>query len=122
MGAIRDLGGGHDPQSERRETGNVVRYRTAWSWSRAPEFATASVAEGDVARVHVEHEHAVHLQGREDALDFGPALLELFLFLGLPLCHDFFGEFGGFIEIAPPKSRTKGRLTTVMLITRSSSS
>jgi hypothetical protein len=38
----------------------------------------ASVVERDIARIHVEQEHAVPFEGAEDRLDFRPARAELF--------------------------------------------
>jgi hypothetical protein len=64
-----------------------------------PGLAAASVAEGNVARIHVHQEDAVTLEGNEDRLHFLPARAELVLFLRSPIGKHFWGEVGWGIEI-----------------------
>jgi hypothetical protein len=82
----------------------------------------ASVGKRDVARIDIDHEDAVTLQGRKDPLDFGPAAAELVLLFRTPVGEDFSREVGKAIEVGPAKSSTKGRVTTVISSTQSASS
>lgn len=45
----------------------------------------ASVAQRDIAGVHVDHEHAKAFEDTEDRLNLDPALTELLLFLCAPI-------------------------------------
>src|SRR5260370_41120829 len=70
----------------------------------------ASVAEGHVAWVHVQHEHAEPFEFAEDGLCLTPARAELLLFLRLPIREDLLGKARSLIKIGPGEVEDEGTL------------
>ena len=77
-------------------------------------FARKSIDERNVVRMNILHEYPVGLQNPQDRLGLGPMYAELLSLRVLPISHDFLRKVERPIQIAPAKSSTNGRLTTVI--------
>src|SRR5438477_7327420 len=77
---------------------NMPSYPSA-AERRRRAAAPLSVAKGDVARIHVAHEHPEAFEVAKNPLDMGPSWAELLLLLRAPIGQHLLGEVGRSVEM-----------------------